>query len=802
VNAKTLEYLEYDALRELVAGFAGSDLGKAELRQLEPGIGRVALEATLATTAEALEYLSEATRSGGRRDNAVKLRFEGLPDPGVAAAKVRLEGAVLDASEIATFLTLLERATEIRSILQTHAARFPGLWGIAGQLADFHGVLRSLSGKILPDGSIADDASVALTRIRRDMERQRKLITESLGRFLRAHRETGVLQEEFVTIRNDRFVIPVIPGAKRKIPGVVHGASGSGHTLFLEPLETIELNNDLVRLAEEELREIHRILREMTALLREHAAAVLAAVRILAELDVLFAKARFAHDYDGVIPSFSPEAEPRLRLKAARHPLLQFVLRRQKKPIVPVNLELDGARRTLLISGPNTGGKTVTLKTVGLLSLMAQSGLPVPAEEAEFPLCDEMLADIGDQQSIEQSLSTFSAHVVRIGEMVEAVTPRSLVLLDELGRATDPEEGGALGVAILDEFRRRGAFTLASTHLLALKVYGASVEGVLNASMGFNETTLEPTYLLRIGTPGKSAGLEIATRIGLPPHLIKRARRALSTHERDLARLLNQLEVRLTEAAAEAEALRAQQKDLEVREMALEGEAQKKDAARIREVERRAAEASARFEAQAKETIERVLQGGGQRKEAEHALRQVARTKREYREAVETLAQKPGAEAPKPLEVKEGARVRLRDVGQPGRVIKILSGGILEVELGLLKMHVASSEVTEVLPEAPPGVRLPQGVTFSARSSSDSLSREINVIGKTAEEATREVEKFLDTAMLADVVRVRIVHGHGQGILRKAVSHLLGEHAAVEKYYPASPQEGGTGATIVELKTG
>ena len=801
MNQHSLELLEYESLRRLLARYTGGPLGRRLLDQVQPSTDRRWLEEELAITAEALDYTKAGDRSSGPRDGPTRLRFTDLPDTDAATARLRIEGAVLDSLEIYAILALLERASEVRGALLPVADGYPRMSQLASGIGEFRPILRDLSGKVLPDGTVSDEASVALARIRRDVERQRKHIEESLDRFVRTHREDGVLQEEFITVRNDRFVIPVIPGAKKRVPGVIHGASGSGHTLFLEPMETIELNNDLVRLNEEELREVHRILREMTARLREHAAAIRSAAQILGQLDYLFAKARFAVEFDAVIPHFSPDDLPRFVLREARHPLLQDVLRRQKKPIVPISLSLDAATRTLLISGPNTGGKTVTMKTVGLLSLMAQSGLPVPATEAEFPIFDEVLADIGDEQSIEQSLSSFSAHIIRLKEMVESVTPGSLVLLDELGRATDPEEGGALGVAVLEEFRQFGAFTLASTHLLPLKVYGASTNGVLNASMGFNEDTLAPTYVLRTGMPGKSAGLDIATRLGLPPHMIERARHSMSNRERDLARLLNQLEQRLTEAANQVAENEHSKQKLAEREQALEKDAQRQQAQKIKEMEQRAAEAVAHFESQTREMMESLLAVAERRKDAEKVQRQAARIKREFQESVQGVA-KPKAPAPKLPDLREGVRVRLRDVRETALVRRVNPNGTLDVDLGMLKMQVPASEVLEIVQGAGQASRLPAGVTLNVGPRWDTLTREINVIGKNAEDAIELVDKFLDTALLAEVSRLRVVHGHGQGILRKALSQWLAKHPAVEKYYPASPQDGGTGATIIELKGG
>ncbi len=809
MNARSLELLEYENLRAVVARYAGSEAGKRLLAAMAPMTERGALTLALDEAREAMAFIDEAAgpRTRGASSPPVKLRFDNLPDVDASVARLRIEGAALEGTEIAALISFLERATDVRLALAPMAGRYALLAGRASAIGDFRQALKEISGKVLPDGTVADGASVALGRIRRDIEKQRRSIHDSLERFLKVHREDGMLQEEFITIRNERFVVPVLPGAKKRVPGVVHGSSGSGHTLFLEPLETIEMNNDLVRLMDEEMSEVHRILLEISGRLREHARELRATAEALAALDLVFAKARFAEEFDCAIPTFSGDEAPVLRLKGARHPLLEDLFRRQRKKVVPVSLELDASHRTLLISGPNTGGKTVAMKTVGLLALMAHSGLPVPAEEAVFPLFDDVLADIGDNQSIEQSLSSFSAHVARVKEMVEAATSGSLVLLDELGRATDPEEGGALGVAILDEFRQHGAFALASTHLLALKVYGANTQGVVNASMGFNEQTLEPTYVLRTGSPGKSAGLDIATRLGLPDRLIERARGAMSSTERDIARFLNELESRITEAAAETDALKRREAELAGRESQFEKRMEQRETARVREFERRAEEAQKAFDKQAQEIIERLLSSADQRKQAERALRDVARAKREFSESAKALPVKDGQAPAQPKAavaaggIKEGMRVKLKDVSGAARVKKVLSSGRLEVEVGNLKVQVRPEDVIEVLGEkGQAGSQLPAGITFKGGPRWDTLTREINVIGKTGDDAVLDVDEFLDSSFLAGVTRIRVIHGHGMGILKKRLHELFKNHPLVAKYEMATPAEGGTGATIVEIK--
>jgi DNA mismatch repair protein MutS2 len=777
-------------------------MGKRELEKVQPHADLQRLSDDLAETGEGIEYLRLAARpQPAARGAAIRIDFGGLPDTEAAVYKLRIEGASLEPKEISDVFALLDRSADAKSLLTAASDRFPRLGRRALTMGDFRALLKDLDGKILPDGSVSDHASVALARLRRDMERQKKAIQESLERFLRAHREDGVLQEEFVTIRNERFVVPVIAGQRRKLDGVIHGASSSGHTLFVEPLETIDLNNDLVRLAEEEEREVRRILLEITDRLRGYADSIRQTLVTMAELELIFGKARFGTEFDCVIPRFGD----RMLLKDARHPLLEDVLRRRRKSAVPISLELTKERRTLLISGPNTGGKTVTLKTVGLLSLMAQSALPVPALEAEFPLFEQVLADIGDYQSIQENLSTFSAHVSNIREMALDVTPASLVLLDELGSATDPEEGGALGVAVVEHFRSAGAFTLISTHLMALKIYGASTEGVVNGSMGFDEETFEPTYHLRLGLPGKSAGLEIATRLGIPEDIMRRARLSMSDRERDVTRFLSELHRRIEETKTLEESLRAKLVQLDQREKEIARDWEKRETAKLKELERRTDQALARFEEQSQEALGKIVQGSDRRKAEQDAQRRVSKAKRELREDFQTTVLSTQDDSRQdriqPLRIEEGVRVRLKDVRDPARVRRKIGNDRIEVEAGFMKMQVSIDDVIEVLPESgAPAGKLPKGVSFRPAPELAPVHQEINVIGQRAEEARDAVDEFLDRAVMATASRVRIVHGHGMGILKKMVADLLARHPHVAKYYPAPQQEGGAGATIAELK--
>jgi DNA mismatch repair protein MutS2 len=501
--------LEFESLLDLIRGYASSPLGQERAAALAPSLDRRWIENQHQLTSEIREF----RRVGGR------FEFSGLLNISTPVEKARIAGAVLETTEIRDVVLVIDRAAEWREIALSPPAAMKVEWAAVAELSsgiiDFTEFLRGFRNKIQPDGTLEDRASPELARIRREIERQKRTIQESLRGYLRRLAEGGAVQDELITIRGERFVIPIKIEQKRRVQGVIHGASSSGQTVFVEPLETIDQNNELVRLLDEEMAEIHRILLEMTRRIGENSEPILKAVDVLGELELQFAKARFAEDYS-CVPVAMGEQEPcgdsrsfdyaqdgprlsgpspaRLVLIKARHPLLQRNLKTKGGHIVPVSIELEGERLELVITGPNTGGKTVALKTVGLLALMAQSGIPVPADRAELPVFDAVLADIGDYQSIEQNLSTFSAHVTNIDFISRTATAHSLVLLDELGSATDPEEGAALAVAIAEHFRRLGCVTVISTHHTSLKVFGANTPGVVNSSVGFDEATLQPTY--------------------------------------------------------------------------------------------------------------------------------------------------------------------------------------------------------------------------------------------------------------------------------------------------------------------
>jgi DNA mismatch repair protein MutS2 len=820
--------LEWPRLREHIAGHAASPLGRAWTIALEPCADLGWIDAQQQRTAETRGFLT----GGGTFD------FHGLFDPTDLLDQSRLEGAALEALDINALLTVIERVAAWRTLLKPSPGVAPRTWPAIAALSapllehDFAQLLHTLRGKIEPDGSLSDDASSELRRIRRAMERQHRAIEESLRKSLRALASEGSTQEELITVRGERFVIPVKSEFRRKVPGVIHGSSSSGQTVFVEPLETIEQNNELQRLLDEEQREIHRILVAMTHAIGQQADAILLGTSILAEVESHFARARFANSLNCVRPAFStpaskdrspgtPVFSERLSIEGARHPLLELRLRRSGAAPVPLTLALEPDARELIISGPNTGGKTVALKTTGLLALMAQAGLPVPAEAATLPLFQAIYADIGDAQSIETNLSSFSAHIVNVDRIARQATADSLVLLDELGSATDPEEGAALAVAIASHFLGLRSWTCITTHLTSLKVYAANRGGVLNAAVGFDQETLSPTYELRLGVPGASAGLNIAERLGLSPQIVAAARAQLTTQAADIGALLDQLHAQLTAAAAEHDALQLRERELVRERLRLETEGRAEQKARTKELEAKLNSLLEDFTYQLRETVKAIDDKTVAQKIARDSDRRMATLRREFSEqfnstvvAHTTRADKKDPDAQPHLTgrgiagIKVGDTVKLKSLGRQARVERVLDFGAasknFEVSVGTMKMRVAQSDIAEVTPVVAvtplEAARRRGGITVQTSTDSDYLPSEINVIGRTADEAHDEVSRFLDRAFMAGLPRIRIVHGTGMGVLRRTLREFLRNHPQVTSVTEPPYNQGGQGATEVELR--
>ena len=807
-----LAALEWQPLLALVAGFAASPVGREVVLALHPSIDEDWIGRQHQLAAEVRLLLEEQ----------VSIPLGGLFDPTQLAAKAQIAGAALEAGELQAVARLANDVAAWQALLHEPPARLVGkLPGLSERSVALTTSLRplaeSIERKIQPDGSLADDASPELKRIRREQERQQKLIEESLRAALRKLSGEGATQDDLITIRGERFVIPVRAELKRSVTGVIHGASSSGQTVYVEPLETIEKNNELVRLIEEEQEEIHRIFVALTRQVAGYAHSLVEGARVLALVDSLLARARFAREFDCVSPGFGQEL---LQVEGGRHPLLEKRLRATGGKIVPLVLELTADERQLIISGPNTGGKSVALKTVALLAMMAQAGIPVPAEAASFPVFTAFLADIGDAQSIEAALSTFSAHIVNLDRLSRLADARSLVLLDELGSSTDPEEGAALAVAVAHHFLNAGAWALISTHHTSLKVYAANTPGVRNVAAGVDEKTLVPNYHFHLGVPGASAGIQTAERLGLNVAIIAAARERLGSQQADIARFLDKLHEDLAQLEVERKAAREQQYALNQERKKLEREGDVEVRNRVRELEGKLASLLKDFEFQMRENVRAVEDRVAQQKLSKEAERRIQRLRREFQESFNqtVVAHRTGADQgdqnAQPHVVRHvaaGDQVRIKSMGKIAIVQREIEKDLFEVALGPIKMRVRRDDIAEVVrsvaPQAPDGqdplaaARRQKGVHVSVTSANtDEMRAEINLIGRTVDEATGELEKYLDRAFLAGLERVRVIHGHGAGILRRGVREFLKNHPHVAGIEEAPQNEGGQGATLVELR--
>jgi DNA mismatch repair protein MutS2 len=792
------EVLEFDKLRELLRLRTTCAPGRRSADALETSGNRDALESTFSSIREAQEWL----RAG--RD----LGFGAMADPAGWLKRLESAGAVLEAADFLDAGSFLETTAWLRPQFREEAAKFPLLAARCASLADFKELHAAIRRSILPNGEISDDASSTLRRIRASILQTRDSIQKTLKQILRSrHAESG---EDYVTLRNDRFVIPVRSEHRRNVQGVVHGASATGQTVFVEPFETVEINNQLVQLAEDEAAEIFRILKELTERLRGMWGPLQHAAGTIAELDSVFARGRFARDFDGCIPEFAET--PQLRLEAARHAVLEDKLRKENRAIVPMSLTLGGDERMLVISGPNTGGKTVALKTTGLAVLAAQAGIPVAAQRAVLSIFDRVLVDIGDEQSIAADLSTFSSHMLNLKSMLEEATPKSLVLVDEMGTGTAPEEGAALAVALLEEFRKKHCFVLATTHHDRLKTYASTTPGVVNAAVEFDDVNLRPTYRLMVGVPGGSSGIAIAKRLELPESIIERARSLLAPQAQEAADLIAYLH----RSRDELDRLRAQmaeeRRTLEEERAKLRGEWAERQKRRIAELEQKFAEMQKRFEENVASVVEAVkereLRGhlektarqkmhearGGAKEELNAAVVQtISESQQDLGVKAETFEKVNAAR------LQPGVRIRVRGFNKPV-ILRRVDGPSAEIEAGPLRMKVAVEEITGIEGEIKLRPSLPENITVRAQVSAEGTAGEINVIGMTVEEASARVDKLLDDAALAHQSRIRIIHGHGTGALRKGLGEFLSTHPLVARHAFETEERGGKAITVVDLR--
>ena len=787
-----LRALEFDRIVEAVRAYASTPMGDERLARLLPASDPQKVAALLAATSEAVTFLG---RQGALPLNASR----DLPQ---ILGALAIEGRPLEPTRLLQLAAFLDSMDETRTAIRRVAAAYPLLDQASAGVASFKGEIASTRDKIDPSGEILDHASPELKVIRERLRKQRTRLRGTLESYLRGKETAKYLQDQVVTERNGRYVLVVKTEHRAGIPGIVHGASTSGASVFLEPLSTVEINNDIVGLEEQEAEEIRRILLALTDAFRSRASDLHRTIEAATELDTRQAKARFAQAIDAAEPKLS--ADGAFELQAARHPLL--------KQAVPVTIKIVPPATVLLITGPNTGGKTVGLKTAGLLALMAQAGLRIPAADgSRLPVFRSMFADIGDDQSIEASLSTFSGHVANLAAMDRNLQVPALVLLDEVGSGTDPVEGCALGVAVVDHFRKRGATVIATSHYDALKTYASTTDNVVTAAFGFDADTFAPTYQLIYGSPGRSLALEIAARLGLNPAVVAAARQNLSAREAQLAEHLAKIDrdMRALEheqrlAARERDTLEAAETRMRQREDALkqreetfrrrlneELDAQLREARReidevIAELKAKTAALAHDAQAGARPAIA-TGETGGARSDARAAVDSVV--KRFQSPAVAPQTPPPSVDLP-----HVGDRVAIGGLGLEG-VVTALHDGAVEVDVRGKRLRAHVRDLKVIAAAAP--VKVNVNVALQPR---ESTLADLNVIGCSVDEALARAERFLDESLLNDQRVIRVIHGYGTGQLKRALAGLLQQHPLVARFAQAPPEQGGGGVTVVELK--
>ncbi|HMF99246.1 MAG TPA: endonuclease MutS2 [Vicinamibacterales bacterium] len=791
----SLRALEFDRIIDAVKGFALTPMGAERLARLQPSTDARQVAQLLAATTEATKYVAAHGLFPLRATSE-------LPQ---IIAVLAIEGRALEAPRLLVLASFLDSIDESRAGIRRAPGSFPLLEAASGGVASFKNETAQTRDKIEPSGEVVDHASPELRLIRDRLRKQRSRLRTTLESYLRGKETAKYLQDQVVTERNGRYVLVVKSEHRAGIPGIVHGTSTSGASLFLEPLSTVEINNDIVALEEQEAEEVRRILLALTDAFRARAGDMHRTIEAATELDVVQARARFSDSIDGIDPTLT--ADGMFEIQAARHPLV--------KNVVPVTIKVIPPATVLLITGPNTGGKTVALKTAGLFVLMTQSGLRIPAADgSRLPVFRSLFADIGDEQSIEASLSTFSAHITNIASMERSLATPALVLLDEVGSGTDPIEGGALGVAIVDHFRRRGAMVIATSHYDALKTYASTTEGVASAAFGFDTNTFAPTYQLFYGSPGRSLALEIAGRLGLHPDVVTAARENLSAREAQLAEHLAKIDrdMRALEhdqrlVARERETLHAAEARMHQREETLR---QREETSR----RRLADELDAQVRQARKEIDEVIAELKAKTTAIANAPRLVSTgdtgaARVDARTAVENVAKRilnaeesagegtgPSVAAGQQSSIAVGDRVIVGGLGLEA-IVTATHDGTAELDVRGKRMRASIRDLKRIGGGQAPAQQVRVNLDLQPRDASPS---DLNVIGCTVDEAIARAERFLDESMLTDQRVVRLIHGYGTGQLKRALTGFLQQHPLVARFATAPPEQGGGGVTVVELK--
>ena len=791
MNKKGLKVLEYNKIIELLSSQAGSEMAKEKLKALTPSDNAAEIREHLSETTEAVSVIV-------RKGSLPVGQIYDIENPMHLARK----GGSLTMRQLLQVLYNLKVASNVVTFLKSDLPPLPIINGMAEVIVTFPRLAERIDRCILSEDEMADSASPELRNIRRDIVRQNDAIRNRINNILNSSTSKTYLQDAIVTMRDGRYVVPVKAENRAKIPGIVHDQSGSGATLFIEPQAVVELNNKLRELELAEKAEIERILAELSSNVAEHFHDIMNNQKLLIDMDVIFAKGKLSCMMQAEEPAIDEGGY--LDLKEARHPLID------PKKVVPINVSIGKDYNTLVITGPNTGGKTVTLKTIGLLAMMCQSGLHIPAAgTSRMPVYKDIFADIGDEQSIEQSLSTFSSHMRNTVELVEKADIGMLVLLDELGAGTDPTEGAALAIAILERLAAQGAQTVATTHYNELKKYALSTPGVENASMEFNVETLSPTYRLSIGVPGKSNAFEISRKLGLPSEIIDRANNLLEKGDIEFEDVLSAIEAdkkraedERDEAATLAASMRKQQEELSRREKLLEKrekEALQKAKEEARAIIKEAKDTASEVQRELRE-LSKVQSLGERNKRLEQGKRRLKETENRYQDGiVREINENPVSID----DVQVGDKVKLLTLDQTGEVLTLPDEkGDLMVKVGIMKINVNLSDLMMINEKKSGGKGSKSAGRYGNlyRAKAMAVSTSVNVVGKNLEDATMEVEKYLDDAYMAGLKEVTVIHGRGQGILKEGLRQLFKRNKLVASFRKGSYNEGGEGVTIVKLK--
>lgn len=785
MEKKVEAILEFDKIKKQLTEFASSSLGEQAILELAP-----------ATDFQVVQKSQLETEEGAK---IIRLRgsapITGLTDVFAHLKRLEIGGDLngLEIYQIGSNLRVSRQMKNFMTDLLEMGVELPLLGALSYELLVLKEVEEDIAISVDESGKILDTASEALSTIRRTLRRTEDRVREKLESYLRDRNASKMLSDAVITIRNDRYVIPVKQEYKGHYGGIVHDQSASGQTLFIEPQSVVDLNNERKALQAKEKQEIERILAEISASLAGWINEIHHNTFILGRYDFIFAKARFGKAMKAVTPHLSDAGI--VHLIAARHPLLDAA------NVVANDIYLGEDFTTIVITGPNTGGKTITLKTLGLLTLMAQSGLQIPAQEdSTIAVFEHVFADIGDEQSIEQSLSTFSSHMTNIVSILEKVNHKSLILYDELGAGTDPQEGAALAIAILDASHEKGASVVATTHYPELKAYGYNRVHATNASVEFNVETLSPTYKLLIGVPGRSNAFDISRRLGLSENIITEARSLVDTESADLNDMISSLEEKRNLAETEYE---------EARELARGADALLKDLQKeitnyyqqkdklMEQAREKAANIVTKAEVEAEEIIHelRTMQLNGAAGIKEHELID-AKTRLGKAKPKTINKTIPQAPKQKPHVFQVGDNVRVLSLGQKGTLLNKISDKEWNVQIGIIKMKIKTTDLEYIQPETPKKQR----IITSVHSSDSPAKSELDLRGERYEDALQKVDKYLDEALLAGYPQVAIIHGKGTGALRTGVTEYLKNHRMVKSIRFGAAAEGGNGVTIVEFK--